>query len=184
LQITVNGGSALSFDKTTRNATFASNGIFGGDYMRCSGTYGFALGELSGVARFRWNGSAGEFQLFTSSNAYANARAASWINNSDARLKTDIQPVQSALAALKTLQGVFFRWINGDSGRHLGFLAQNVEAVLPGAVTSDDRGYKGVAYNEVIPLLVEGVKETYDEVSMLRARVFDLETEVAILKAA
>jgi hypothetical protein len=184
LQITVNGGSALSFDKTTRNASFASNGIFGGDYVRCSGTYGFVLGELSGVARFRWNGSASEFQLFTSSNAYANARAASWINNSDARLKTNIQPVQSAMVALKTLQGVFFRWIDGDAGRHLGFLAQNVEAVLPGAVTSDDRGYKGVAYNEVIPLLVEGVKETYDEVSLLRARVAELETEVAIMKAA
>jgi len=34
-----------------------------------------------------------------------------------------------------------------------------VEVVLPEAVTKDEAGYKQVAYHELIPLLIEALKE-------------------------
>jgi len=41
----------------------------------------------------------------------------------------------------------------------VGVVAQDVEAVLPEAVTADETGYKSVKYHELIPLIIEGLKE-------------------------
>jgi len=42
---------------------------------------------------------------------------------------------------------------------HVGVLAQDVEAVIPEAVTTDADGYKSVRYQNLIPLLIEAIKE-------------------------
>ena len=41
----------------------------------------------------------------------------------------------------------------------VGVVAQDVEAVLPEAVTADEAGYKSVKYYELIPLVIEALKE-------------------------
>ena len=41
----------------------------------------------------------------------------------------------------------------------MGVIAQEVEAVLPGLVTTDNDGYKSVKYHQLIALLIEAVKE-------------------------
>jgi hypothetical protein len=45
------------------------------------------------------------------------------------------------------------------SNTNVGVVAQDVEAVLPEAVTTHEAGYKQVAYHELIPLLIEALKE-------------------------
>lgn len=75
--------------------------------------------------------------------------------------------------------------INGDirkstSGTPLyeiGFIAQDVEEVLPEAVIEDDEGHKLVNYLAVIPLLTEAVQE-------LTAKIEKLEQENENLKRA
>ena len=52
-------------------------------------------------------------------------------------------------------------------------IAQEVEAVLPEAVTEKDTGYLGVRYDRVIPLLVEAVKE-------LSGRVNEIEDSISL----
>jgi hypothetical protein len=42
---------------------------------------------------------------------------------------------------------------------NIGVIAQDVEAVLPEAVTTDEKGYKSVRYFYLIPLLIEALKE-------------------------
>jgi hypothetical protein len=44
-------------------------------------------------------------------------------------------------------------------GPQLGFIAQDVAKVFPEAVTTDDRGYRGLNYNFFIPVIVESIKE-------------------------
>jgi len=56
-----------------------------------------------------------------------------------------------------------------DSREDVGLLAQQVEQVIPEAVTTRADGYKAVDYKRVIPLLVESIKE-------LTARVEQLES--------
>jgi len=72
--------------------------------------------------------------------AYKNG-SASWDNPSDARLKTNIQPITNALEKITKLRGVSFDWINQDLHKGdptSGFLAQEMEKVFPDCVKEVD----------------------------------------------
>jgi hypothetical protein len=87
---------------------------------------------------------------------------------SDARLKTNIQPLAEADRILGRIRGVRFQW--ADSGEpDIGVLAQDLLPVLPEAVVDigADRPYL-VAYQKIVPVLVEALKG-------LDARVRELE---------
>lgn len=58
-----------------------------------------------------------------------------------------------------------------QAGLHMGFIAQEVEEVLPEVVHTDDQGFKYVAYGRVVPLLVEAVKELRSQMEALERRV-------------
>jgi hypothetical protein len=62
---------------------------------------------------------------------------------------------------------VHFDWRSG--GRSVGLIAQDVEAVLPAAVTEGPDGWKGINPTGVIALLVEAVKEQQATIDELRA---------------
>jgi hypothetical protein len=47
-------------------------------------------------------------------------------------------------------------------------MAQEVEKILPEAVTTKFNGYKGVRYEKIVPLLIQSIKELSSEVSDLR----------------
>ena len=84
--------------------------------------------------------------------------AANFNATSDARLKTNIAPIQNAMDIINNIQGVNFDWL--ESGKSSsGVLAQEVEKILPQAVNEDEYGVKRVAYNNIIPLLIEAIKE-------------------------
>jgi hypothetical protein len=55
---------------------------------------------------------------------------------------------------------------------HVGVVAQDVEAVLPEAVTTDPEGYKSVRYDNLIPLLIEAIKEQ-DQLAARQQREID-----------
>jgi hypothetical protein len=101
---------------------------------------------------------------------------------SDARFKTDIAPLTNALQRLIQLRGVTFTWrsaefpeMNFDQGRQAGLIAQELQRVLPEAVRKDAKGYYRVAYSEVVPLLVEALKEEHAQNESLRTRLDALE---------
>jgi Chaperone of endosialidase len=66
---------------------------------------------------------------------------------------------------------------NQLSTTQVGVLAQDVESILPEAVTTDAEGYKLVRYDNLIPLLIEAIKEQ----DQLAARQ---QTEIEQLKQA
>ena len=84
---------------------------------------------------------------------------------SDARLKEHIETVPDALSTLLGLRGVSYDWKpssfvskGGGKERQYGFLAQEVETVLPALVQPGLNGYKAVNYLGVIPVTVEAIK--------------------------
>ena len=94
---------------------------------------------------------------------------------SDARLKTDLEPITEALAKVRTLNGVTFRRRDEPAGpaplrRHAGLIAQEVEAVLPEAVTIDGEGLRSLAYGNMVALLVEAIKELAARVDAFERR--------------
>ena len=110
-----------------------------------------------------------------------------YINLSDQRYKTDIQPIGNAVQKLMHLRGVQFNWKNNmpgfrnpDNQMHTGFIAQEVEQVLPQAVTTaDDRlKTKAIAYNELIPVLVEVIKQQQVQTVQLQKQIDDLKRKL------
>jgi hypothetical protein len=63
---------------------------------------------------------------------------------------------------------------------HVGVVAQDVEAVLPEAVTTDAEGYKSVRYDNLIPLLIEAIKEQDRLVARQQAEIERLKLAVRI----
>ena len=84
-----------------------------------------------------------------------------FIATSDMRLKDNIEPISDALSKVNALTGYTFTY-EKDGRQSAGFLAQEVEEVLPSAVAnrklplqkSDDNEYKTLEYNQTIALLV------------------------------
>jgi hypothetical protein len=98
-------------------------------------------------------------------------------SSSDERLKDNITPIENALDKVKSLTGVEFDWkpehkeAHGHEGRDTGIIAQQVLAVMPTAVRTNDTGYLAVRYEKLIGLLIEANKE-------LAARVEELEKKI------
>ena len=79
-------------------------------------------------------------------------------SSSDKRLKKNVKTVTGALATVDALRGVSFEWKEG-SAKAIGMIAQEVQEVIPDVVTTDDNGYLGIKYTNVIGVLVEAIKE-------------------------
>lgn len=85
------------------------------------------------------------------------------VNTSDKRFKTNITNITNALSKVLALNGVYYNWKENPNGdKRIGFIAQDVELVVPELVFKNERTeekYLGVHYDNVTPLLVEAIKE-------------------------
>jgi hypothetical protein len=86
-----------------------------------------------------------------------NATAADFILTSDRRRKTDLEVIEDALGKVKRLVGYTYRPIDGER-RRAGLMAQDVEAVAPEPVYTDDDGWKSLSYEQMIPYIIEAIK--------------------------
>lgn len=105
---------------------------------------------------------------------------------SDRRLKNELTPISSALDKVLALNGYRFRWVDsavpGNPGTYdYGVIADEVEAVFPEAIMDSGKeapegdNYKMVAYDKLIPGLIEAVKTLAGQCEALQARVVELE---------
>ncbi|XGC80309.1 tail fiber domain-containing protein [Bdellovibrio bacteriovorus] len=83
--------------------------------------------------------------------------------NSDRRLKKDIQTIPDALRKISSVDGVTYHWKDSKKEKELqmGLIAQQVEAVFPEAVKTDDKGIKSVAYQNLVAPIINAIKELY-----------------------
>lgn len=95
---------------------------------------------------------------------------------SDVRFKHHIVTYPNALETLLNLRGVTYEYnraafpaMNFNGGRQVGFIAQEVEKILPELVHTDSNGYKSVTYTNVVPVLVEAVKAQQRQIDLLKA---------------
>lgn len=92
--------------------------------------------------------------------------------NSDIRLKTNIVTIEDALAKTLSLRGVTFDRTDIESNDQIGVIAQEVEEVLPSLVHIDeDTGIKSVAYQNIVAVLIEAIKEQQVQIDELREEV-------------
>jgi hypothetical protein len=110
---------------------------------------------------------------------------------SDERLKEDIVEIQDALEKVMSLRGVTYKpnsiaeSLGYKKQNEVGVIAQDVERVLPEAVTpapfdimlfenteisKSGQNYKTVQYEKIVPLLIEAIKELNKEVQQLKGK--------------
>jgi len=92
---------------------------------------------------------------------------------SDKRLKENIKPIQSALDKVSKLQGVTFDWIQKedqilDIKEDIGFIAQDVQKVIPELVRENDNGMLSMRHQGIAPILLEAIKELKAEIEELK----------------
>lgn len=111
-----------------------------------------------------------------------------WIG-SDAKLKKNVLPLSDALSKVLKLEGKSYEWKEEyyktkekpggvevlkkratPEGRHYGVIAQEIEKVLPELVKENADGTKAVAYTELIPLLIEAIKEQQKRIELLEKK--------------
>ncbi|MGQ0827312.1 MAG: tail fiber domain-containing protein [Bacteroidota bacterium] len=90
--------------------------------------------------------------------------------SSDASLKTNVNSLDNSLNKILKLRGVSFDWIPSmltDTfmyGKHLGFIAQEVETIIPEVVRTTNNGFNTVSYTEIIPLLAGAIKDQQKQI--------------------
>nr|WP_275362258.1 tail fiber domain-containing protein [Xenorhabdus bovienii] len=89
---------------------------------------------------------------------------------SDKRSKENIEKISDAGQKLSKLSGYTYTVSddNNNSSRSAGLIAQEVQDILPEAVTKDEKGLLRLNYNSVIGLLVESVKDLQKQVDDLK----------------
>lgn len=103
------------------------------------------------------------------------------ITLSEPRMKDDRKPIDNALAKVNSINGITFTW-NDNAGpflsgkRSVGVLANEIEAILPEAVTWEknpegEKTHRTVHYEKLTALLIEAVKELTTEVDRLKANL-------------
>jgi hypothetical protein len=99
---------------------------------------------------------------------------------SDRRLKKNVEPLADSLETVSKLRPVSFEWNETAKsefkreGHAIGLIAQEVEQVLP-EVVGDRKGFSTVNYEELVPVLIDCVKDLTDQVKDLTARLECLE---------
>ena len=121
-----------------------------------------------------------EMRLYSGGDLHVDGNVIAYSTTiSDERLKTDIVKIDSALDKVDQINGYTFTYTT-DGKKSAGVIAQEVEKVLPSAITEsklplkvgedDETEYKTVQYDQLIGLLVEAVKELKAEVAELKGQ--------------
>lgn len=95
---------------------------------------------------------------------------------SDDRLKTKLGNIENALQKLLTLNGFYYeanetaQAFGYEKKREVGVSAQEVERILPEVVTEApiDKNFKTVYYERIMPLVIEAIKELYEELQKIK----------------
>jgi len=158
--------------------------INGDEAIWCNGTY-FSWGYGATYNAFVDKVSIGTtntsgYMLYVYGSAYTTG---SWAG-SDARFKEDVQEIEKPLEKVLKMKGVNYRWKteeyndrNFPEGRHYGVIAQEIETVLP-EIVMETNGEKAVAYTEIIPVLIEAMKEQQNRIEVQQSEINELKKMV------
>lgn len=126
-------------------------------------------------------------------NGVARSSQATWATGSDRRAKTNILPIYNASSLLNRLNPVTFNWKEGYIKMHpglrsfnYGFIAQDVEAVIPEMVTKtkgkigdkEISDFRLLNYDALFPIMVKAAQEQQAIIENQKTEITDLKTQL------
>jgi hypothetical protein len=110
------------------------------------------------------------------------ASGTAWTSISDRRSKNSIAGLTYGLSTVMALRPTQYKY-NGNTNTSLGFIAQEVQAIVPEVVVQTGMGpdgdYLGVNYTELIPVLTKAIQELKAENDALKATLVAKDTALA-----
>jgi hypothetical protein len=173
------GGSAIA--QSSIDITGYSNvaDMLNNIVMRTAGTERIRIDNVGNVGI---GTSSPTVKLQVNGDIIANSIAGS----SDIRYKKNIRSVINALDKVKSLRGVYFNWDQEafptkefSDRTELGFIAQEVEKIIPEVVTKDKTKdeFRSIKYDKLVALLVEAIKEQQIQIDSLKVSVKKLKNK-------
>ena len=119
-----------------------------------------------------------------------NGGQAQYGTGSDYRLKENLNYSWDASTELKKIKPVKFNYINHKDNTIEGFIAHELQEVVPNAVVYDKDAtlsdgsprYQMVDHSKLVPLLTKSIQEQQIIIDDLKARIETLETEKVIIE--
>ena len=107
-----------------------------------------------------------------------NSTGTTYNTTSDRRLKDNIEPISDATDKLMDMKPVTHTWIdNPESPQVHGFIAQEMQEVVPEAVSGDAESDEMMSmdYGRITPVIVAALQDAFNEIKELKTRIDELE---------
>lgn len=113
---------------------------------------------------FNYNIETNNFSIYINGSIY---------QSSDIQLKTDIKKIDNALTKICSLQGITYSTINDNNNnkRETGLIAQEVNEILPEAISINNEGYLNIAYGNLAGIIIEAIKELKKDIDDIKLRI-------------
>jgi hypothetical protein len=161
------------------------NPAFGAQNISTTGTLNTGAATVSGLTVTNLAGSADTYTGDGGINSLI-ITAGGVFQTSDRRYKENIVPLNSALEQISRVEGVKYNYKADDASQiHFGVIAQDIEKIFPNLVKTNDKGYKSVNYIELVPMLLEAIKEQQSTIDRLHKQLINgdrrvMQTEKAL----
>ena len=104
-------------------------------------------------------------------------------NLSDVNWKKNIQDITYGLDKILKLKPITFNWLNEDYGDriNIGFIAQEVEEIIPNMVTTAEDGTKSLAITDLIPVLTKAIQEQQAIIESQATEIEQLKSQIQLI---
>ncbi|WP_268125332.1 tail fiber domain-containing protein [Roseivirga pacifica] len=177
-------GYYAGYNETGNNKLYIENsnnpnpliwGDFSKDVVNVNGKLGIGLLNPGGITN--------ELEV------NGHATVISLTETSDKRFKQNIEVITNPIDAIKLINGIRYDWRIDEfpnrrfkTGKNIGFIAQEVQAVFPELVSESSDGYLSVSYSGMTPILVEAVKDQQETIESQAQTIDELKTMLLELK--
>jgi hypothetical protein len=141
-------------------ASFPGSSGIGLGYGTSSGQYRQMYINNANQNMYFWNGS---------NEAYLTS-AGAWTNASDARLKNSIVDIKHGLSSVMNTKPRSYK-MNDLEGDYIGFVAQELQTVIPEVVSGDPERQLGVDYGSLVAVAFKAIQEQQAIIEQLKADV-------------
>jgi hypothetical protein len=140
----------------------------------CNTTNGISI-ERSGNGYRQMYMASSVMYFFNGTNQASLSSAGAWTNASDARLKNSIINIKHGLSAVMNTQPRSYK-MNDLEGDYIGFVAQELQTVIPEVVSGDPEKQLGVDYGSLVAVAFKAIQEQQTLITQLTARITALES--------
>ena len=130
------------------------------------------FGGTGAHTQISFNNTAGQVGTINTSGS-----GTTYNTTSDIRLKQDIEPLE-ATDKLMQMNPVSYAWkANPDGPRSMGFIAQEMQELMPDAVSTgdNDEAMMSMDYGRITPILVSALQDAHRKIEQLEQRIADME---------